>query len=50
MNTNYALHDLAYQRHRLDPDYVGLSKVDDLAADLQLTWHPLRQSYRVYTS
>jgi ubiquinone/menaquinone biosynthesis C-methylase UbiE len=43
MKTDYPWHDVAYQRKRLDPDYVGWSKSDGLAEDLQLTWQPLMQ-------
>ncbi len=39
MRTDYSLHDIAYQRKRVDPDYSGWGKVDDS----QLTWHLLRQ-------
>lgn len=43
MKIDYSLHDTAYQRKRLDPDYSGWSKDADSAEDLHRTWHPLRQ-------
>jgi ubiquinone/menaquinone biosynthesis C-methylase UbiE len=41
MRPNYSLHDIAYQRNRLKPDYSGWGKIDDSVEDL--TWHSLRQ-------
>lgn len=43
MKTDYAIHEIAYQRKRTDPDYDGWSKRDGLQTGWHLTWHPLMQ-------
>jgi 2-polyprenyl-3-methyl-5-hydroxy-6-metoxy-1,4-benzoquinol methylase len=43
MKTNYLLHDLVYQRNRLDPNSSGWGSPNGFLEDLELIWHPLHQ-------
>jgi 2-polyprenyl-3-methyl-5-hydroxy-6-metoxy-1,4-benzoquinol methylase len=43
MKTNYYLHDLVYQRNRLDPNSSGWGNLNGFLKDLELIWHPLCQ-------
>ncbi len=43
MKTNYAGHDRAYQRKRVDPDYAGWIRHDEVAEDWKNTWQPFLQ-------
>lgn len=47
MKTDYAGHDRAYQRKRVDPDYAGWIKQDEVVDDWNHTWQPLlrKQSF-----
>ncbi|WP_299490285.1 class I SAM-dependent methyltransferase [Acaryochloris sp. IP29b_bin.137] len=43
METDYAGHDRAYQRKRVDPDYAGWTRHDEVVGDWHNTWQPLSQ-------